>query len=240
MRPEFQYMRANYIKFGTLSRERRRDGDFGHDSSFSCETAAGVYPFSGSTIRAMHLSEAAKYDSAGNINDQMRFIMSALQSLPKNGASVVIAESSANGQQGWFYETWQRASKGKSDWKPFFIGFLDDPSASLSAPSGYDWEDWPKDDLEKETMYRRKYGAVDSQLYFRRFTIVNELNGDPDLFDQEYPISPEMAFLASGRPAIPRHSLKAQEEYVLDPGARLSARLIEDSTPAVEASYAKS
>ena len=46
----------------------------------------------------------------------------------------------------------------------------------------------------------RKHGCTLEQLNWRRSTIRNECDGDLDKFHQEYPSTPEEAFLVSGRP----------------------------------------
>lgn len=222
LRVEFRNMTQESLVFGRRSREAREAGDLGHAGGIRSKTAGGLYPFSGDTIRFLHLSEAAKYDVCGDIDAQMKFIMSAMQSVPKNACTLVVAESSPNGSQGWFYNTWQRAMSGDVDaagvgWVPFFFGFLDDPSARMPVPEKYDWGNWPAEDKEREEMMRRQYGASPEHLMFRRFTIYNEFDNDPDLFDGEYPLSPEVAFRASGRPVFPRVSLAAQRQFLAPP-----------------------
>lgn len=227
LKPDYRYMSLDRIEFGQRDKEKRDAGEHGHQASLKMRTVGGIYPFSGDTIRALHLSEAAKYDAAGDMEDQMRFIMSALQSVPKNGPSFVIAESSANGQQGFFYETWQRAVAGKNEWTPFFIGFLDDPACRMEVPTLYDWSDWPADDAEREEALV-KMGASKEQLYFRRYMVRNEFNGDADLFDQEFPSTSDVAFLSSGRPVFRKAILDAQAPFVKKPLRRLSARFAID------------
>jgi hypothetical protein len=47
-----------------------------------------------------------------------------------------------------------------------------------------------------------KRGATLEHLNWRRFAIVDEFDGDEELFKQEYPSTPEEAFLVSGRPVF--------------------------------------
>lgn len=226
----YRYFQQGWIEFGEREVKERNDGNLGHEASFLTRTAGASYPFSGDTLRALHLSECAKYDSVGDMDDQMRFIMSALQAIPKNGASIVFAESSPNGRQGWFYDTWNGAVAGKNGWIPIFIGFLDDPSTQdIPIPEHYDWNNWEHEDKQREEALI-EMGATKKHLYFRRFTIANELNGDPDLFDQEYPVNPAVAFLASGRPVIRKSVIERQSRNVSHPSRQLTARIIDMET----------
>lgn len=238
-RPELRRDQQNMMEFGKRHKKDRDAGARGHVAKFKTATAAGSYPFSGDTVRALHLSECAKYDAVGDDEAQMRFILSAIQAVPKNAASFVVAETTANGQQGWFYETWTKAEANKLaadglQWIPFFISWLADPSTRMRVHASYTWDDWPEEDKVREEELRARYskdgvctecgGAFNEHLRFRRFVIKEEMSSDPDLFNQEFPTTPTEAFLSSGRPGMPKRALDLQEQHISEPARRLSSR----------------
>ena len=106
MKPPIRYNSEDRVQFGLRSKADRFDGMAQeHRATIKAETAAGRYPLSGDTVRALHLSECAKYDSVGDMEAQEAFILSAMGAVAKTGPSIVVAESTANGKQGWFYKT---------------------------------------------------------------------------------------------------------------------------------------
>lgn len=228
-----RYNTQDKMQFGTKDFDKLKNAEFGHVAMLKSQTAAGSYPLTGDTVRVLHLSECAKYDAVGDHNAQQRFILSALGAVPKLGPSLVIAESTANGQQGWFYNEWQRATKAAADgentshWIPLFFSWLEDPACWAPVPKGYDWSRWPEEDRRTEEMLRDTFYAKPEQLYFRRAQINIEMAGNYELFDQEYPTTPSGAFLASGRPAVPRRYIKAAEAALCDDFTRYSARVID-------------
>jgi len=53
------------------------------------------------------------------------------------------------------------------------------------------------------------------------------MNGVFELFDQEFPTTAEGAFLASGRPAVPRRYIKAMESNISHDYERYTARVVD-------------
>lgn len=219
------------IQFGNKELEKIQAGELGHVARILSRTAAGSYPFTGDTVRVLHMSECAKFDSVGDFAAQQRFILSALGAVPKVGGSLVICESTANGQQGWFYETWRKATENISvagvNWIPIFIPWMDDPTCRAYVPEGYDWDRWYPEDRATELELIRKYKCGLEQLMFRRNVIETEMNGVFELYDQEFPTTSEGAFLASGRPAVPRRYIKAMESNISHDYERYTARVVD-------------
>lgn len=162
-------------------------------------------------INFFHGSEVAFWDDSADI------VSSALQAVPMAPESFVFLESTANGIGGYFYDEWQLAKRGESQFTPLFfpwhqhhkyempatdddIGHLDEEEQALYEifeENGYDREAWPR----KIAFRRRK------KLEFRT---------DPKKFYQEYPSTPEEAFLASGRPVFDTRILQKMEKIALD------------------------
>lgn len=225
-RPEARSNTQTSLEFGHRHKEVRDTGADVHKAGIWAKTARGAYPFAGMTMQLFLFSEVAKWDSVGDINAQQAFILSALGSVPKLGPSLVVAETTANGMEGWFYETWQRASSTAVDpsgsmWECIFISWLDDVSNRQPVHPDYDWDQWDEDDKAREAVLRgAPFFADDEQLMFRRHTIYTDMNMDTQLFDQEFPTTADQAFIASGRPAIPRAYLDTLIRHIKKPEKR--------------------
>jgi hypothetical protein len=201
--PEIRTNNQDMIRFGARSIDARQAKNFGHTATIQCTSAGAKYALSGQTPNALHLSECAKYDAVGGDAEQERFILSALGAVPKVGATIVVAESTANGQQGWFYNQWRAAVAGEADadglgWTPIFIPWFKDPDCAKPIPPGYQWDRWEAEDIAREKVLVAKHGVGPEQLYFRRWMLKTEMNMNVDYWDQEYPDSWETAFIASG------------------------------------------
>jgi hypothetical protein len=162
-------------------------------------------------INFFHGSEVAFWDDSADI------VSSALQAVPMAPESFVFLESTANGIGGYFYDEWQLSKRGESQFTPLFfpwhqhnnyelpasdedIGTLDDEEEDLYKlfeENGYEKWRWPR-----KIMFRRR-----KKLEFRT---------DPKKFYQEYPSTPEEAFLASGRPVFDIRMLQQMEKIALD------------------------
>ena len=159
-------------------------------SAIRIETAMDPDAGRSKTIHLLHLSEMAFWPKTADAT--MNSLMNAVPPMP---GTVVIIESTANGIGGRFYEEWQRAVQGQSPFVPMFFpwyGFTDysmEPEADF-APT------------EEERELIEAYGVTDAQLNWRRWCILSNCSGDIDSFHQEYPSTPEEAFIATGCPVF--------------------------------------
>jgi hypothetical protein len=162
-------------------------------------------------INFFHGSEVAFWDDSADI------VSSALQAVPMAPESFVFLESTANGIGGYFYDEWQLAKRGESQFTPLFfawwehdgyelpatdddIGHLDDEETNLYEL--FEEADIPREQWPRKIAWRRR-----KKLEFRT---------DPKKFYQEYPSTPEEAFLASGRPVFDTKMLQKFEKIALD------------------------
>lgn len=227
-----RYYNTSLLQFGNKEFEKVRAAELGHVATVKCETAGGQYPLTGDTVRVLHLSECAKYDAVGDYAAQQRFILSALGAVPKAGPSMVLAESTANGQQGWFYDQWQKSRdfspKGaEGEWQRIFFSWLEDPACRAPVPDGYDWGRWFQEDMKTEEELKDTFRASKEQLFFRRSIIKVEMAENWEVFDQEYPTTPSGAFLASGRPAVARRIIKGMEASIRNDYDRYMVKVVE-------------
>jgi len=166
-------------------------------SSIRIATARNPKAGRGSTPRYLHASEVAFWDRA---KDTMGGL---LQAIPTSPETFIIMESTANGVGNFFYEQWMQAEAGESDYIPLFFPwwkhpeytatFLNMPLVSL-------------DPLDEEELVLAKMGVDYDHLTWRRWAIRNLCFNNVLLFHQEYPSTPEEAFIATGTNVFPiRH-----------------------------------
>lgn len=224
--PELRVNNDKEMEFGARAREVRRQqalaGEMEHGGKMKSGSAGDAYALSGHSPNGLHLSECAKYDIVGDIDRQERVILSVLGSMSKSGPSIVMAESTANGQQGWFYKTFVAAMKAQADgdgvnWVPVFIPWFKDPDCWAEVPSGYVWEKWDADDRAREKRLVEQHKLKPQQLYFRRRTLAQDLGMNPDYWDQEYPDSWETAFISSGAGLLGRTHRERMRTQIQEP-----------------------
>jgi hypothetical protein len=150
----------------------------------------------GSTVHALHVSEAAFYP------DPKTLWTGLSQTIPNRHGTIVVMESTANGVGNFFYEFWQEAEEGGNDFVPLFFPWYKHPEYRMFTTLNIRSE---LDSYEKELLAR---GASYENLAWRRWAIPNLATGDIDLFMQEYPSTPEEAFITSGRPIFSHGHLR--------------------------------
>lgn len=133
---------------------------------------------------------------------------SLMQSVPDTPNSMVIIESTANGYND-FKDKWDLAVAGKSDFKPLFFAWYE--MESYRKP--YHGEELTPDEIE----LKKQFNLDNEQIMWRRHKIVNDCNNDIDLFHQEYPSTPEEAFLFSGSSYFKMDNIKKAKERKVQP-----------------------
>lgn len=155
----------------------------GMNSKAVIGTAGSVNVGRGGTRTHFHGSEIGFWPDAGSI------IAGALQAGKIRWA---VMESTANGQQGWFYNECMAALDGDSEWKLHFYPWFADNEYSTPLAAGEQLEYTPEE-LELITRYK----LTPAQIKWRRAKI-RELLHSVEVFNQEYPSDPRTAFRASG------------------------------------------
>lgn len=184
--------------------EKRRNP--GLQSTVKVATAKNTATGRSQTINYLHASEVAFWD-----NPKETFT-GLLQCVPYSAKSTVIMESTANGVGDYFYDMWNNAVAGKNEFVPLFFPWFEMDEYSLPFETEEEKEEFIKEvnyefkDEEGNTVHTEEYelmqdfGVSYEQLKWRRWCINNNCNGDVEQFHQEYPSTPEEAFIASGRP----------------------------------------
>lgn len=174
----------------------------------------------GSTLRYVHLTEVSSMDDE-KLKNQLVAIEAALRP-----DSECVLESTSKGMNYWF-ELWQRAVNGESQYKPFFFSWLNDSRLFIE-----EYNDFSKE-------YKKKYGAylkpeeldeeetglylkmngkkgkgnnlVLKKLMWRRMKIANI---GLEKFRQEYPTSAMESFVVSGNNLFDLEKIQERSNYL--------------------------
>jgi hypothetical protein len=198
-----------------------------HDvaSSIRTTTAGNKEAGRSRTIQRLHASEVAFWLEAYTV------MTGLLQAVPRLPMTFVALESTANGRGNYFHSSWNDAMAGQSEYTPLFFPWWMhyEYRASYAKIPPYDLG--PLDSEEQALVALWKGGLhVGEQHYYlqetdwndalawRRWAIWNLLKGDIVKFHQEYPATPEEAFIATGTNVFPlMHLTKCFKQ---EPGQR--------------------
>jgi hypothetical protein len=116
--------------------------------------------------------------------------------------SLEVIESTANGVGGEFYERWQSAKNGESDFIPIFLAWfeLDEYRREFLNQEEKDRFENSLTDQEKDRM--KTYNVSLEQLNWYRYKLANDHGGDKLMMQQENPYNDIESFVASGRPVF--------------------------------------
>lgn len=182
------------------------------DSSYVLATAGGDGIGRSETLTDLHASELGFWPE----NSARENWNGVTQCVPDVPGTSIIVESTANGVTGLFYELCMGAMRGENGYELVFIPWFMDASYRAAPPA--DFERTPD-----EIILANQHGLDDEQLWWRRLKIAKggttangaDLSG-LDYFRQEYPSTPEEAFLTTGRPVFnPDQIIKLLNEEVL-------------------------
>lgn len=189
-------------------------------SSIKVQTAANTKAGRSQTLQFVHASEVAFYDKASEL------MAGLLQSMPNLPETFLFLESTANGVGNYFHQTWLMAEAGQNDFIPLFFPWYKHPEYVMEVYQPLGVLD------EEERLLSRFFlslgmdpGEIDQRLTWRRYTIRNNLRNDVLLFHQEYPTTPEEAFLSTGKNVFPASHLK----HCYQPMEGLKGRLVSDN-----------
>lgn len=188
-------------------------------SSIKVITAGGKGGGRSRTIRFLHASEVAFWEDAETLMGGLR------QTVPNAPGTAIILESTANGVGNYFYEAWNEAVDGENEFVPLFFPWWRHPEyrgSHVRLPEAKG----PFDDEEDALRAIIPKDEYADRIAWRRYAIRNLARNDIHLFHQEYPATPEEAFVASGLNVFPVSHLQAC--YAPEPGMR--GRLVRDAT----------
>ena len=182
-----------------IGAESRSEKTFPETHSSIYIGTSGARAFSrGDTINRGHLSEVGFYE------DGERLLSGIQDAVPLNGELTL--ESSPNGENNIFFETWVKAREGKSPYKPFFFPWWLDAGYQISKnPEDMDVLNLlqPQDRGEltytdEEQFLVDTHNLDEDQIRWRRFKL-SEKGG---LFFVEYPENDVDCFITVGDPVF--------------------------------------
>lgn len=202
------------------------------DSIMTIMTAQTAIAGRGGRCTFLHLSEAAFFPVGGGA------FTSLFNSVPDDPDTAIFVESTAFGKVGIgeaFYEFWQAADRGDTEFCAIFLTWLDDPHCRR-APGDLHFNDCNEDEKDIISLVScskrcerctKCYKAL-SCIAWRRWAIPNLCQGKVDKFRQEYPITADEAFYASTSQAFEREELRYARECINQAPIPLTGRLTQE------------
>ncbi len=190
LRPSTKYSSRKELTFNGL------------DSAYVVATAGGTSIGRSETLSDAHVSELAFWEPS-TAKDNLNGL---LQAVPDTPGTHVFIESTANGFN-LFRDWWEDAVAGKNGYRAVFIPWY--LQKEYRSPVADDFEPTPD-----EQRLMEEYGLDYAQLQWRRYKIGQ--NGS-DLFKQEYPFTPDEAFLSTGRPVFNPEIIHERLKQAKDP-----------------------
>lgn len=188
------------LKLPNLVKDTQQHMVWENDSGIEVLTAQGGREIRGGGRHFALGDELAFWDNPG------KTLPGLLNMVPKLPGTMIILQSTANGIGGEFYDLCQRAMDPANEdgFEFVFFGWLEHPLYRMQVEDPAKFQ--ASLDGEERTLHEM-HGATLEQLRWRRSAIATECLGKVDVFHQEYPTSPEEAFLSSGRPALDHKAL---------------------------------
>lgn len=193
----------------------------------------------GGTPSFLHCTEIPSW-SSGRVNTSTGDVMQGLlQSVPKQGLVLVFLESTARGAGDWFHDTWLGAEAG-SKYTPKFYCWLDrdlmGDRYSITPPeplvrafsSARDLEESGSVDAAITRLSNAGLSTIEIER-FREFkqldaghlcfwrSELKEMEGNQTRFDEEFPMSAELAFSSSGSNLIPAREIATRARNAKEP-----------------------
>lgn len=186
VKPKTKFDNAKELNFAQLN------------TKYNVATAGSRGTGRGGTAQFMHGSEVAFWANAP------QHMAGIGQIVPFEPGTEIFLESTGNGVGNLFYTMVMNALKGKGDYRLCFIPWMVQKEYRRTVPPGTVFE-------PEELEYQEAYKVTDEQLMFRRLKVEDDFGGDTSLFDQEYPATVELAFMAGASKALihPRAVAKA-------------------------------
>jgi len=173
-------------------------------SSIRCQTAGKGGVGRSDTLTNVHISEYAFWPK-----NKAELLLGIMQAVPDEPDTMVVIESTANGYD-HFKALWDGAQRGENGWTPVFLPWYLEQGYRKPVPPGTEW-------TEEERRLQERYGLDPEQLQWRRWCIKTNCGGDEAMFRQEYPNTPDEAFLLSGRGFFDNEDLAARRAAAAAP-----------------------
>jgi len=178
-------------------------------SKLSRATAKTVIGGRGLTHSFLHLTEAAFYPGEDSFISLLNTVSAA------DPDNVVVIETTANGIEGpgqAYHDYWKAAETEDNEFLAIFLPWWEDPASRLPDALA---EDAPADDYERWLMSEFKCSR--GQIAWFRSTLETKCGGSIYKWRQEYPATPDEAFISSGEPIFDHEELEYMRQSCCDP-----------------------
>lgn len=183
-----------------------------NDSQTLVQTAGADEAGVGFTLHHVHCSEIPLW------RDPRSLISGMSPAIPDDNPECShIWESTARGAAGLFYETWNRAVDGRSAYIPYFAPWHRHPTYRQEFRSGNDRNEFMRTMTSADVNYMRAYDLTPEQMKWREWITEAKLDNDRRRFRQEYPASPDEAFLTTGDPVFDPDLVQAMSKETAQP-----------------------
>ncbi len=203
LKPAKKYQSKSELTFATVNKDEP-----GLNSALGVYSAKSSGAGRGDTVRHLHCSEVAFWDSAE------KTMLGLVNSVPSSGdasrGTSIFIESTANGVGNYFYQKYYQAKRQEdsSEFHALFLPWYLHEEYTAPAPDGFraqlsseevklleeEHEGWefvnPETGCKKLSL---------GQLLWRRRCIATQCEGDESKFKQEYPLTDDEAFAMSGQ-----------------------------------------
>ena len=208
----------------------------GQEGYIVVQTANNKTAGTGMTPQFIHCSEVAKWAK----EKATETAVSLFQSIGDSEHTTVILESTAYGLDPLFFPHWQDASENcRLDWKhnvegqvtgvsvditnpeawngylPLFIPWFEDPDYVRPFPDEADRIRFEQVLSAYDHFLIDQFGLTLEQLNWRHYTKKHKCGNDENEMKQEYPATPQEAFISSGRP---RFDIESLDRMPIEPG----------------------
>lgn len=162
-------------------------------SAYGKETAGSKNAGRSGTIQVGNMTEVAFWPMQGERDPALGYLQSLYDG---DNVSLVVADSTPNGPNGWFYRTWVQ----DNEWAKIFAAWFEFDDSVIPFNSDSELQDFKDTMTEDEKEEQERFDIGYEQLHWRRRVLQDKCNGDLSKFRQEYPSDPEECFLMSSRP----------------------------------------
>lgn len=183
--------RANQLTFGF--------GDKTY-SSYSVATSGRS-----GTFQRVHISEFGPLCAERPL-DAKEIITGTFPAVPQDG--LIIIETTAAGEVGYFPEMWNMAVAGKNGWKTLFLNWRYDTEEIARTPL-IELSDLPDEFIQLGVTHNLTHQEL--SYYYSKFLL---LNRDWSLLRQEYPTTAEEAFQGSGEKMFDMEAITEYERFI--------------------------
>ena len=206
IRPQRQASNAQELSFNTPSNSKSKLE--GLRSRIRCATAGGSGVGRSYTLQCVHMSEFAFWPG-----DKMETYTGLMQAVPDAPRTMVVIESTANGYDE-FKDMWDAAVKAQRDgdedgFIPIFFPWYEMSEYRRPVPPDFV-------PTQEELGLQEQFSLKLEQIVWRRWCIKVNCLGNIDKFHQEYPATPEEAFISTGKSIFDKAQLVKRIEEVRD------------------------